>query len=487
MNPLPPTSGDRQTASQVHMNGLFLEKPGLLKEALIREEEWKKKVPGYDITMGRTKAPMTPLESSLYKLNAERELGAWAGQFADPRKALEDDGSDGNQGKPIQLVEDDLWDLALKKDSEDAASFDSDDEDVVVPSIITNANASPCVTAYPTNAIVPGIGGVPVRKEPVIVIIRHGKTEHNKLGLFTGWEDAPLAPEGVKEAAEAGRLLKLHGFEFDVVYTSWLGRAIETAWYCLNELDSLWLPIVKSWRLNERMYGSLTSLSKNMVKQRHGEDQFKAWRRGYKVRPPPVSSFSQHYPGNDDRYRKYMSDVRYSVSETLIRSIESGRVSLQRKIPKTESLKDCMDRTIPYFTEQIYPQAAEQGKRVLISSSENAIRGLLMHLCDIPEDRVTELEIPNGLPLIFDIKSKCVKLLDDGTGRDPLEVHNFGKAAKYLFRPCQNEDGTPDEECDIRYMGALYSGEKVEISDEDQATLDSITRRNSSITTPVSM
>jgi 2,3-bisphosphoglycerate-dependent phosphoglycerate mutase len=123
----------------------------------------------------------------------------------------------------------------------------------------------------------------------------------------------------------------------------------------------------------------------------------------------------------------------------------------------------------------------------LISSSENAIRGLLMHLCDIPEDRVTELEIPNGLPLIFDIKSKCVKLLDDGTGRDPLEVHNFGKAAKYLFRPCQNEDGTPDEECDIRYMGALYSGEKVEISDEDQATLDSITRRNSSITTPVSM
>ncbi len=250
MNPLPPTSGDRQTASQVHMNGLFLEKPGLLKEAL----------------------------------NAERELGAWAGQFADPRKALEDDGSDGNQGKPIQLVEDDLWDLALKKDSEDAASFDSDDEDVVVPSIITNANASPCVTAYPTNAIVPGIGGVPVRKEPVIVIIRHGKTEHNKLGLFTGWEDAPLAPEGVKEAAEAGRLLKLHGFEFDVVYTSWLGRAIETAWYCLNELDSLWLPIVKSWRLNERMYGSLTSLSKNMVKQRHGEDQFKAWRRGYKVR-----------------------------------------------------------------------------------------------------------------------------------------------------------------------------------------------------------
>lgn len=201
-------------------------------------------------------------------------------------------------------------------------------------------------------------------------------------------------------------------------------------------------------------------------------------------RPPPVSSFSQHYPGNDERYRKYMSDVRYSVSETLIRSIESGKVSLQRKIPKTESLKDCMDRTIPYFSEQIYPQAAEQGKRVLVSSSENAIRGLLMHLCDIPEDQVTDLEIPNGLPMIFDIKSKCVKLLDDGTGRDPLEVHNFGKAAKYLFRPCQNEDGSPDEECDIRYMSGLLKNKdgKVAISEEDQAALDMITRRISTAT-----
>lgn len=279
---LPPTrSGDRQTASQVHMNGLFLEKPGLLKEALIREDEWKAKVPGYDDTMARNKAPMTPLENSLYKLAAERELGAWAKTFVDPRKAYEDDGSDGNQGKPMQLVEDDLWDLALQGDAEDEdVSFN---EDVVVPSIISNSNVDPCVTAFPTAAVV-GVGSVPIRKEPVIVIIRHGKTEHNKLGLFTGWEDAPLAPEGVAEAAEAGRLLKLHGFEFDVVYTSWLGRAIETAWYALNELDSLWLPIVKSWRLNERMYGGLTSLSKNMVKQRHGEDQFKAWRRGYKVR-----------------------------------------------------------------------------------------------------------------------------------------------------------------------------------------------------------
>ena len=111
-----------------------------------------------------------------------------------------------------------------------------------------------------------------------------------------------------------------------------------------------------------------------------------------------------------------------------------------------------MRRTIPYFTEKIVPEAINNGKRVLISSSENAIRGLLMHLCEIPEEKITDLEIPNGLPLIFDVKSKCIKLLDDGTGIDPLERYNFGSAANYLFRPCENEDGSPDEECDIRWM-----------------------------------
>ena len=208
-----------------------------------------------------------------------------------------------------------------------------------------------------------------------------------------------------------------------------------------------------------------------MVKQRHGEKQFKAWRRGYDTPPPKVSSFDQHYPGNDKRYRN-LNDVRFSLRESMIRSIEAGKPCLHRKLPKTESLKDCMDRTIPFFTERIVPEAVDQGKRVLISSSENAIRGLLMHLCDIPEDKITGLEIPNGLPIIFDLKSKCVKLLDDGTGRDPLEVHNFGSAASYLFRPCIGEDGTPDEECDIRFMGM----EPLELSTEDQAAINAIRR-----------
>jgi 2,3-bisphosphoglycerate-dependent phosphoglycerate mutase len=279
-----------------------------------------------------------------------------------------------------------------------------------------------------------------------------------------------LAREGVEEARAAGRLLKLHGFEFDIVYTSWLSRAIETALYVLDELDSLWLPMIKTWRLNERMYGALTGLSKQMVKQRHGEKQFKAWRRGYTTRPPPVSSFSQHYPGNDRRYVKYLNDVRFGLRESAIRSIELGRPTVHRKLPKAESLKDCMDRTIPFFTEKIIPEAVDQGKRVLISSSENAIRGLLMHLCEIPEDKITGLEIPNGLPIIFDIKSKCVKLLDDGSGLDPLEVYNFGKAAPYLFRPCEKEDGSVDEECGVQYA----SNQDLVITDEELAAIESI-------------
>jgi 2,3-bisphosphoglycerate-dependent phosphoglycerate mutase len=403
LEPLPPDG-----PSQIHTNGLFLEKPGLLKEALKREEEWANHVPGYDSTMARNMKPLTTLERSLYKLKAERELGDWAGQFI--KDDDEDDGSDGNNGKPIVLSEDSVWETAMESLTQPKTTtvqtlqpttqppVEDDEEEKLTPKFITN---NPCVTSVPTTG---------QRKNAVLVIIRHGKTEHNKLKLFTGWEDAPLAPEGIDEARAAGRLLKLHGFEFDVVYTSWLSRAIETAWYVLDEMDELWLPLIKTWRLNERMYGVLTGLSKTMVKQRHGDDQFLAWRRGYDTPPPPVSSFSVHYPGNDKRYQKYLHDVRYSFRESLIRTIESGRITLRRKLPKSESLKDCMDRTIPFYTDCIVPEALNQGKRVLISSSENAIRGLLMHLCDIPPDKITGLEIPNGLPLIFDLNSKCIKV-----------------------------------------------------------------------------
>ena len=391
-----PPENQENTVSQRHMNGEFLEKPGLLKVALKQEDEWVQKVPGYDGTMSRHPRPMTGLERSLYKLNAVRELGEWATEFID----LDIDENEDAKGSFITPEKNQSADTAVQSSGAKegailslSQSNDSGDGNVVLEDDVDDESgvptffAQPCVTAAPNSSV-----GGQTRQDSVIVIIRHGKTQHNKLGLFTGWEDAPLADEGIEEAKLAGQNLKKFGFEFDVVYTSWLSRALETAWYVMDEMDSLWLPIVKTWRLNERMYGELTGLSKMMVKQRHGEKQFKAWRRGFDVRPPAVSSFSQNYPGNDPRYR-YIQDVRYSVKETAIRSIEKGKPMLVRKLPKTESLKDCMDRTIPYFVERIAKDAIDQNKRVLISSSENAIRGLLMHLCDIPESEITGLEV----------------------------------------------------------------------------------------------
>mmetsp|Transcript_2822 Transcript_2822/g.3749 ORF Transcript_2822/g.3749 Transcript_2822/m.3749 type:complete len:928 (+) Transcript_2822:263-3046(+) len=485
MNAIKPNSD--KYLSQKHMNGIFLEKPGILNAALKKEKEWCATVPGYNRTMTRSNNAMSSLERSLTKLNAEKEFKEWAAQSIDLNDIEEDDGSDGNSGKGINFEEqDEVWEIGLEElregeqfnpetkfhpvfsssssngsstTSNGSISNTNDEEEEelneqVKPLLMTN---NPCMQSMPSQSVIPGFGNVPIRRDPVVVLIRHGKTEHNKLGLFTGWEDAPLAREGKVEARQAGKLLKAHGFEFDVVYTSWLSRAIETAWLVMEEMDCTWLPIIKTWRLNERMYGALTGKSKAMVEQKYGAKQFKAWRRGYTVRPPKVSSFSVDYPGNDIRY-KHLSDIRISISETIMRSFDSGNVSLYRKLPKAESLKDCMDRTIPYYTQQIAPQAINHGKRVLISSSENAIRGLLMTLCDIPEEKISELEIPNGIPIIYDLKSRCIKLLDDGSGEDPLEMYNFGNAASYLFRPCVNEDGEEEEECDITYTSdAVYS------------------------------
>jgi len=260
------------------------------------------------------------------------------------------------------------------------------------------------------------------------VIIRHGKTENNKLGIFTGWEDVDLAPQGREEALRAGALLRQEGVTFDVVYTSWLSRAIETAWLVLCELDQMWLPIHKSWRLNERMYGALTGLSKKKTRQQYGEEQFKMWRRSYDTKPPAVSSFSHHYPGNDQRYVDNIRDVRVSSKETLIRSLEAGKLVVHRKLPRSESLKDCMDRTIPYWTDTIVTDAIDTGKNVLVASSENAIRGLLMHLFNIPVARISEIEIPTGLPLVYDVRNRCLRLLEGD-----FSTYNFGKSGELLF------------------------------------------------------
>jgi len=270
--------------------------------------------------------------------------------------------------------------------------------------------------------------GKPSKRQEV-VIIRHGKTFNNQLGIFTGWDDAALAPEGRAEAAAAGRLLRSHGFVFDVVYTSWLTRAIQTAWLVLSEMECIWLPVHKTWRLNERMYGSLTGASKRATKEQFGDVQFKKWRRGYDTRPPRAATFSKNYPGNDKRYVDNIHDLPVSLSQTLMRSFDSGRLSLHRRLPRTESLKDCMERTVPFFTDVIKPEAIDTGKSVLIATSENAIRGLLMHLLGIPKERISEIEIPTGLPLIVDMEQGKLRLLE-GTPDD----YNFGKGVELLFR-----------------------------------------------------
>ena len=312
---------------------------------------------------------------------------------------------------------------------------------------------------------------------PLLVIIRHGKTEHNKLGLFTGWEDAPLAPEGRKEASAAGELMAAHGVKLDVVYTSWLSRAIETAWLALSPLDMVWLPIIKTWRLNERMYGALTGLSKRMIQQEYGDEQFRKWRRGFDEQPPPVSPFSPHYPGNDSRYTQYVHDLPVSALQTAIRSLAHGQYEVHHKLPQTESLKDCMERTIPYYA-QIKRDAIDKRKNVMISSSENAIRGLLMHLCDIPEDQVHGLEIPTGVPLLYDFEEQCLRLLDDQLSPPPRERYDFGSAADLLFTPrdARGSDGPPPDP-HIYLDDTFVVQEGDDACDlEDQAGLDAVLR-----------
>ncbi|KAH8052572.1 hypothetical protein JL722_10122 [Aureococcus anophagefferens] len=389
--------------AQAKVRGEFLEKRGLLRAALQAESELKSRVPG------ALSAPDTFSVRALKKLELERKLIDLAGDS-------------------------DQLNATLSK-AKEARFFPAGVADPVDGGFYMGVPGRRADVAAPPGAR----GRAPDR---CLVILRHGKTEHNKLGLFTGWEDAGLAPEGRAEASLAGRLLRAHGFELDMVYTSWLSRAIETAWITLSELDSLWIPIVKTWRLNERMYGALTGLSKKMIAQLHGEDQFREWRRSYRVRPPRASSFSPQYPGNDDRYQRYVNDVRYSFGESIIRTISARQLVMARKVPHTESLKDCMDRTIPYFEEVIGPSL--ENRTVLIASSENAIRGLLMKLCAVPEDRVNEVEIPTGLPLIYDLDQRCLRLLDDGKyDADPdlaLARWNFGTAKDLLFRPCAPED-----------------------------------------------
>ncbi|MGE0702761.1 MAG: 2,3-diphosphoglycerate-dependent phosphoglycerate mutase [Vicinamibacterales bacterium] len=215
---------------------------------------------------------------------------------------------------------------------------------------------------------------------PTLVLLRHGESTWNRENRFTGWTDVDLSDRGREEAKEAGRLLAEGGYQFDIAYTSVLKRAIRTLNIALDELDRLWLPVVKNWRLNERHYGALQGLNKADTAARHGEAQTKIWRRSYDIPPPPLSLDDERHPSRDPRYKDLEPD----------------------ELPLTESLKDTVARFIPYWQSTITP-SIKGGSRVLIAAHGNSLRALVKYLDNVSEADIVERNIPTGIPLVYEL------------------------------------------------------------------------------------
>ena len=212
-----------------------------------------------------------------------------------------------------------------------------------------------------------------------LVLVRHGESVWNKANLFTGWTDVELSEAGMSEASEAGRLLKENGFDFDVCYTSYLKRAIHTLNLILDEMDRAWLPVNKSWRLNERHYGALQGLNKAETAAKYGEEQVKIWRRSYDVLPPALASDDERQPSKQPMYRG---------------------INIQ-DLPSSESLKTTIERVVPYFENCIKPAMLE-GKRVLITAHGNSLRSLVKYFDGIADDDIVDVNIPTGIPLVYE-------------------------------------------------------------------------------------
>jgi 2,3-bisphosphoglycerate-dependent phosphoglycerate mutase len=213
-----------------------------------------------------------------------------------------------------------------------------------------------------------------------LVLIRHGESTWNKENRFTGWTDVELSDKGREEAHEGGRVLKAEGYTFDVAYTSVLKRAVHTLWTVLDEMDLVWIPVHRSWRLNERHYGALQGLNKAETAAKFGEDQVKIWRRSYDVPPPALTPDDERYPGHDPRYRGLTA----------------------AELPLTECLKDTVARFLPLWHETIAP-AIKSGQKVLIAAHGNSLRALVKYLDHIPEKDIVELNIPTGMPLVYEL------------------------------------------------------------------------------------
>ena len=213
-----------------------------------------------------------------------------------------------------------------------------------------------------------------------LVLLRHGESTWNKENRFTGWTDVDLSDKGRDEARAAGQLLRAEGFTFDVAYTSVLTRAIRTCFIALDELQLLWIPMIRDWRLNERHYGALQGLNKAETAAKHGDAQTKIWRRSYDTTPPPLSIDDPRHPAHDPRYASLTGAER----------------------PATESLKDTVARFVPYWTQTIAPEIA-RGQRVLITAHGNSLRALVKHLDNISDADIVELNSPTGIPLVYEL------------------------------------------------------------------------------------
>ena len=231
-----------------------------------------------------------------------------------------------------------------------------------------------------------------------LVLVRHGESTWNKENRFTGWTDVDLSEKGREEAKKAGEILRAEGFDFDLAYTSVLKRAIRTLWFVLDEMDLMWIPVIRDWRLNERHYGALQGLNKAETAAKHGEDQVKIWRRSYDIQPPALEESDERFPGHDRRY------------DTLS----------DEQLPRTECLKDTVARFMPLWEEEI-SEDIRSGTKVLIVAHGNSLRALVKYLDNIPDDEIVGLNIPTGIPLVYELDDDLKPIKHNSLG-DPEEI-----------------------------------------------------------------
>lgn len=231
-----------------------------------------------------------------------------------------------------------------------------------------------------------------------LVLVRHGESTWNKENRFTGWTDVDLSEKGREEAKKAGEILKAEGYNFDLAYTSVLKRAIRTLWYIMDEMDLMWIPVIRDWRLNERHYGALQGSNKAETAAKHGEEQVKIWRRSYDIRPPALEESDERFPGHDPKY-KSLSD---------------------NELPRTECLKDTVARFLPLWKNEISTEI-KSGKKVLIVAHGNSLRALVKYLDNIPDEEIVGLNIPTGIPLVYELDDDLEPIKHYYLG-DPEEI-----------------------------------------------------------------